>query len=425
MLEINFILQNKDQVIHGLKRRNFSNPESTVESILNLDRERKRTQLELDNTNAEVKNLSKTIEKLIKAGETAIIEKAKANSNSLKIQANQFKEKLSNCNIYLKEKLSLIPNIPHQEVPDGLTVDDNKVLCEKNITSTDKHTPLAHWELIKKYNLIDFELGNKVTGPGFPIYIGKGAKLQRALINFFLDQAINNGYTEIQPPVIVNEDSAYGTGQLPDMEGQMYRLIDEKLYLIPTSEVPVTNILRNEILNLSQLPVKYASYTPCFRREAGSWGSHVRGLNRLHQFDKVELVQITHPDESYKTIESMLKYLQNILDILGLHYRVLKLCCGDMGFKSALQYDIEVWSAGQKKWLEVSSLSNFETYQSNRMGIRYRDANNKIALVHTLNGSSFGMPRILAALLENCQTDNEGILIPKILHTYTGFVRID
>jgi seryl-tRNA synthetase len=425
MLEINFITQNKNHVINGLKRRNLPNPEAKIEDLLAVDKQRREAQLQLDNTNAEIKNISKFIEQLIKSEDTTNIEKAKTESIILKTKTDKLREELANCSTLLKDKLSLIPNIPHLDVPDGLTIDQNQVVCENNITQTNKYTPLAHWDLIKKHNLINFELGNKITGPGFPVYIGKGAKLQRALINLFLDLAIKDGYTEIQPPIVVNADSAYGTGQLPDMEGQMYQLIDEKLYLIPTAEVPVTNILRNEIINLSQLPTKYVSYTPCFRREAGSWGSHVRGLNRLHQFDKVELVQITHPNESYKTIESMLQYLQNVLDKLELHYRVLKLCCGEMGSKATLQYDIEVWSSGQKKWLEVSSLSNFETYQANRMGIRYRDDNNKISLAHTLNGSSFGMPRILAALLENNQISNNDILLPKVLHSYTGFDKIN
>lgn len=424
MLETTFITNNKDLVIQGLHRRNFKNPEIVIESILRLDQNRKETQQKLDATNGEIKIISNKIEQYIKSGDTENAVKSKTISTELKSTINKLKESLSDCIASLKEQLYTIPNIPHESVPDGLTIDENLVICEKNITLESNLELLPHWDLIKKYNIIDFELGNKITGPGFPVYIGKGAKLQRALINFFLDTATKNGYLEIQPPLVVNEDSACGTGQLPDMEGQMYQLTDEKLYLIPTAEVPVTNILRNEIVNISELPIKYVSYTPCFRREAGSWGSHVRGLNRLHQFDKVELIQVTHPDESYKTIESMLVYLQSVLDLLGLHYRVLRLCCGEMGTKSTLQYDIEVWSTAQKKWLEISSLSNFETYQANRMGIRFRDQANKISLVHTLNGSSFGMPRVLAALLENNQT-KDGILIPKILHEYTGFEKID
>lgn len=424
MLEINFILSSREKVIEGLRRRRLQKPEAAIDHIIALDKDRRATQLELDSTNAEVKRISAAIENYIKADDNLNISEAKDTSRALKEQAQKLKDRLATCEAELRENLAKIPNIPHSMVPDGATPEENLVLCEKNRTDSSTEYSLAHWDLVKKYNLINFEVGNKITATGFPVYIGKGARLQRALINFFLDNAIREGYTEIQPPLLVNEESAFGTGQLPDMEGQMYQLLDEKLYLIPTSEVPLTNILRDEIIDESHLPIKYAAYTPCFRREAGSWGSHVRGLNRLHQFDKVELVQVTHPEESYRTIESMLVFLQRTLDLLGIHYRVLRLCCGDMGFKGTIQYDIEAWSAGQKKWLEISSLSNFETYQTNRMGIRYRDASGKIRLLHSLNGSCFGMPRILAALLENSQTER-GIRIPKVLHQYTGFEVIE
>lgn len=424
MLELSFIIDNRAKVLEGLRKRNFHEPESTIDRIIAIDKDRRDTQLQLDNTNSEIKKVSNIIDQHIKASDTLSANEAKETSRTLKDRAQKLKEQLAAYESNLKQSLVKIPNIPHPMVPEGSTPEENFVVCEKNPTDSSREYPLAHWDLVKKYNLIDFEVGNKIAAAGFPVYKGKCARLQRALINFFLDSATAEGYLEVQPPVVVNEESAFGTGQLPDMEGQMYQLVEEKLYLIPTSEVPLTNMLREEISDESELPIKYVSYTPCFRREAGSWGSHVRGLNRLHQFDKVELVQVTHPQESYRAIESMLEYLQKILDLLGIHYRVLKLCCGDMGFKSALQYDIEAWSAGQKKWLEISSLSNFETYQTNRMGIRYRDANGKIRLLHTLNGSCFGIPRLLSALLENNQT-KAGITIPEVLQPYMGFQIID
>jgi seryl-tRNA synthetase len=323
----------------------------------------------------------------------------------------------------LKVLLYTIPNVPHSSVPAGKSAEDNEIVLEHGVIPTLFEGKLPHWELIKKHDIIDFDLGVKITGAGFPVYKGKGARLQRALINFFLDEAIAAGYIEIQPPILVNEESGYGTGQLPDKEGQMYFANADNLYLIPTGEVPITNLYRDVILSEPDLPIKNAGYTPCFRREAGSWGAHVRGLNRLHQFDKVEIVQITHPDHSYKTLEVMSQYVQNLLQKLELPYRVLRLCGGDMGFTSALTYDMEVYSAAQERWLEVSSVSNFETYQSNRLKLRFKGEDKKTQLAHSLNGSALALPRIVASILENNQTEDR-ILMPKVLHSYLGFDRI-
>ncbi|MBC8109454.1 MAG: serine--tRNA ligase, partial [Verrucomicrobia bacterium] len=341
----------------------------------------------------------------------------------LKIQYKNLAEAIEQTEQDLYNVLVNLPNLPHPSVPEGRTSEENELVLSKGEIPVLYEKAVPHWDLIKQYDIIDFELGNKITGAGFPVYKGKGAKLQRALINFFLDEAAKAGYTEIQPPILINRDSGFGTGQLPDKDGQMYFATEDELYLIPTAEVPITNIYRDVIVDEKELPIKNVAYTPCFRREAGSWGSHVRGLNRLHQFDKVEIVQIRKAEESYQTLEEMSGYVQSLLQKLELPYRVLRLCGGDMGFTSALTYDMEVFSVAQGRWLEVSSVSNFETYQSNRLKLRYK-TEGKTQLLHTLNGSALALPRIVAAILENNQTEN-GINLPKILHSYTGFERID
>ncbi|MCG8340948.1 MAG: serine--tRNA ligase [Cytophagales bacterium] len=420
MLEVYYIKKNKAQVIQGLQKRKIKNAAFLVEKILSTDQERRATQAALDNTLAQLKKLANQIGHLMKEGKKIEAEAIKLQTNELKAASKTLTHQLRLHEKELKNTLYEIPNIPHREVPNGVCADDNQVVYQpNNLPQIDKNA-LPHWELAKRYDIIDFELGSKVTGAGFPVYKGKGAKLQRALINFFLDEAQQIGYNEIQPPLIVNQASGYGTGQLPDKEGQMYQLTDEALYLIPTAEVPITNLYRNNILNKDDLPIKNVGYTPCFRREAGSWGSHVRGLNRLHQFDKVEIVQLQLPEKSYEALQAMCQYVQHLLKALVLPYRVVKLCGGDLGFTAALTYDMEVFSVAQGKWLEVSSVSNFETYQANRMKLRYRDENGKIHLLHTLNGSALALPRIMAALLENNQTD-AGIYIPEVLRLYTGF----
>jgi seryl-tRNA synthetase len=423
MLLVNQIRENFAGVLAGLQKRNFPNAEAVLNQAVALDELRKSTQSERDQIQSESNAISKEIGTLMREGRAEEAVKIKEKTAELKIQVKDLEEQNSKAEADLIALLYTIPNVPHISVPAGKSAEDNEVVLENGAIPTLYEGKLPHWDLIKKYDIIDFDLGNKISGAGFPVYKGKGARLQRALINFFLDEALEQGYYEIQPPILVNEDSGYGTGQLPDKEGQMYYAGADNLYLIPTGEVPITNIYRDVILSESDLPIKNVGHSPCFRREAGSWGAHVRGLNRLHQFDKVEIVQITHPDKSYETLESMSTYVQGLLQKLELPYRVLRLCGGDMGFTSALTYDMEVFSAAQERWLEVSSVSNFETYQSNRLKLRFRGEDKKIQLAHSLNGSALALPRIVASILENNQTP-EGIMMPKVLQPYLGFDRI-
>lgn len=425
MLQISFIKENKELVIEGLKKKFYKDAEQEIDAILLLDEKRRGLQVQLDTVLNQGKNIAKNIGLLMKQGKKDEANIAKEETASLKIQEKEFKDLLTSCADELTEALVKLPNIPHSSVPVGRTPEENVVVFENDIKITlDENAKLPHWELIQKYDIIDFELGNKIAGAGFPVYKGKGARLQRALINFFLDEAVKDNYTEIQPPIFVNEESAYATGQLPDKEGQMYHMEKDNLYVIPTGEVPITNIYRDVILKEDQLPIKNVGFTPCFRREAGNWGAHVRGLNRLHQFDKVEIVQIQHPSKSYETLETMRNHVTGLLDKLELPYRVLNLCGGDISFTSALTFDMEVYSAAQERWLEVSSVSNFETFQANRLKLRFKDADKKSHLLHTLNGSALALPRIMAAILENNQTP-EGIKLPKVLVPYTGFEIID
>ena len=420
MLQLTFIREQKEKVIKGLQKRNIKEAESIIDAILATDDERKRLQSELDSILADSNAIAKQIGALMKEGKKAEAEEAKKTTSELKEKSKTLSAQLNDCKSDLDKQLYNVPNIPNENVPEGKTPEDNKVVYEHGSIPELGEDALPHWDLITKYDIIDFELGNKITGAGFPVYKGKGAKIQRALINFFLSEAEKAGFQEIQPPIFINEASGYGTGQLPDKEGQMYHMTADNLYAIPTAEVPITNIYRDVILNEEQLPIKNVGYTPCFRREAGAWGANVRGLNRLHQFDKVEIVQIQHPDKSYEALDSMCKHVQGLLEKLELPYRVLNLCGGDMGFTSAQTFDMEVFSAAQKKWLEVSSVSNFETYQANRLKLRFRNKDKKMELLHTLNGSALALPRVLAAILENNQTP-EGIKIPKALVPFTGF----
>jgi seryl-tRNA synthetase len=423
MLQLNFIRENTELVIRNLHKKHFKQAEETIADLLAIDQNRRQTQNELDQILAKANTLAKEIGILMKNGQKAEAEQAKAETSSLKERSKQLEESLKELEQKQYEVLVTLPNLPHSSVPEGRTAEDNEVVYAHGAIPTLSADAVPHWDLIKKYDIIDFELGNKITGAGFPVYKGKGAKLQRALIQFFLDEAEQAGYTEIQPPIVINKDSGFGTGQLPDKEGQMYYVTEDELYLIPTAEVPITNLYRDVILDPKQLPIKNAGYTPCFRREAGAWGAHVRGLNRLHQFDKVEIVRVELPENSYNVLEEMSQYVQGLLQKLELPYRVLRLCGGDMGFASALTYDMEVYSGAQQRWLEVSSVSNFETYQANRLKLRYRDENKKTQLLHTLNGSALALPRIVASILENNQTP-EGIRIPNVLHPYTKFEMI-
>ena len=419
MLQIQQIKENKAATIEGLNRKYFKGAEEAVEQILGLDEKRRETQVELDNTLAKSNALAKEIGGLMKAGKKEEAEVAKAETGTLKVRSKDLEESLKVLESDLYELLVTLPNLPHSSVPAGKTPEENEVVLENGVIPTLLEGSVPHWDLIKKYDIIDFELGNKITGAGFPVYKGKGARIQRALINFFLDEAINAGYMEIQPPILINKESGFGTGQLPDKDGQMYHATVDDLFLIPTAEVPITNMYRDVILQESELPIKNAGYTPCFRREAGSWGAHVRGLNRLHQFDKIEIVRIEKPENSYAALEEMSLHVQSLLQKLELPYRVLRLCGGDMSFTSALTYDMETYSAAQGRWLEVSSVSNFETYQANRLKLRMK-TEGKSQLLHTLNGSALALPRILATILENNQTA-EGIRIPKVLVPYCGF----
>ncbi len=424
MLDIHYIRANKELVIQGLQKKYFNNAAEAIEKLLVIDQQRRATQWSADNAAAQLNQCNKQIGQLMQQGEKKEATAAKAQTTVLKSTIRTLAQQLQVHEETLQHALYELPNLPNAEVPEGKSAADNTLVYQSSEVLVNDAAQWPHWELAKKYALVDFELGNKIMGAGFPVYKGRGARLQRALINFFLDEALHAGYEEIQPPIVVNEVSAYGTGQLPDKEGQMYQLKDTTFYLIPTAEVPLTNLYRDEILPQEALPIKNVAYTPCFRREAGSWGRHVRGLNRLHQFDKVELMQIRLPEESYKSLQEMCAYVQRLLEKLELPYRVVKLCGGDLGFAAAFTYDLEVWAAGQQCWLEVSSVSNFETYQSRRMRIRYRDEHHTTRLLHTLNGSAIALPRIVAALLENNQTASS-ISIPPILQPYTGFKAIE
>ncbi len=424
MLTLKFIQENKGKVVERLKKKNFD-ASGIVEKILDLNEKRRSLLKDTESSQAEMNALSKEIGTLYKSGKVEEANKAKSKTADLKNKIKELNSQLENIEKELHEELVLLPNLPHDSVPEGKTAEDNEVVRQGGEVPTLDSSAVPHWDLIKKYDLIDFDLGIKITGAGFPVYKGKGAKLQRALINFFLDEAEKAGFKEVLPPLVVNEDSGFGTGQLPDKEGQMYHLTADNLYLIPTAEVPVTNLYRNVILKASDFPVKNCAYSACFRREAGSWGKDVRGLNRLHQFDKVEIVQITHPDRSYQALDEMVAHVQTLVEKLELPWRIVKLCGGDMSFTSALTYDFEVFSAAQERWLEVSSVSNFESFQSNRLKLRFKeDGQKQTQLAHTLNGSALALPRIVAALLENNQTP-EGIRIPKALVPYTRFDIID
>jgi len=423
MLDIKTIRTDRNTCEKALKKRAF-NAKPLFDKLLELDEKRRSTQVELDEILAKSNSISKQIGMLFKNNKTQEANELKNETGHLKEKSKSLSEQKDSLESEIQKLLYQIPNVPHESVPDGQSEEDNvEVYAEGDIPKLDGKA-LPHWEIAKKYNLIDFELGNKITGAGFPVYKNKGAKLQRALIQYFLEKNIEAGYQEVQVPLVVNEASGYGTGQLPDKEGQMYHVVEDNLYLIPTAEVPITNIYRDDILEASDLPIKLTGYTPCFRREAGSYGAHVRGLNRLHQFDKVEIVNFVKPEDSYTVLDQMVEHIKSILRELELPYRILKLCGGDLGFTSALTYDFEVYSTAQKRWLEISSVSNFETYQANRLKIRYKDKVNQKHLIHTLNGSSLALPRVIAGLLENFQT-KDSIEIPDVLKPYTGFERID
>lgn len=423
MLQVPFIREHQELVINRLAKRNLDATEM-IDEVIKLDEERRQTQSELDNTLAESNSLSKEIGMLYKSGNTDQANALKKRTTQLKDDSKALTEKLNTVSEKLDELLYKIPNVPNDLVPTGNSEDDNEeVYREGDIPELPKNA-LPHWELASKYDIIDFELGNKITGAGFPVYKGKGAKLQRALINYFLDKNTAAGYSEVQVPHLVNEASGFGTGQLPDKEGQMYHVTEDNLYLIPTAEVPATNLFRGDLLSENELPKAITGYTPCFRREAGSYGAHVRGLNRLHQFDKVEILRIEHPDRSYQALNEMVEHVKTILKELKLPYRILRLCGGDLGFTSALTYDFEVYSTAQERWLEISSVSNFETFQANRLKLRFKNSEGKSQLAHTLNGSSLALPRVLAGILENYQTEN-GINIPDVLVPYTGFSTIE
>ncbi|THD69634.1 serine--tRNA ligase [Robertkochia marina] len=419
MLQVQFIRDHKEEVISKLAKRNLEVSE-LIEQVLQLDEERRATQTQLDATLAESNKLSKEIGMLFKSGKAAEANEVKKKTAGLKEESKELGERLNEVSAQLTELLYTLPNVPHESVPEGTTDEDNEVVFEEGSVPELAEGALPHWELAKKYDIIDFDLGAKITGAGFPVYKGKGARLQRALISYFLDKNTDAGYREYQVPHVVNEASGLGTGSLPDKEGQMYYIGQDDLYLIPTAEVPVTNFFRDELLAEKELPKLCTAYTPCFRREAGSYGAHVRGLNRLHQFDKVEIVRIEHPDRSYEALEGMVDHVKGILRELQLPYRILRLCGGDLTFASALTYDFEVFSTAQERWLEISSVSNFETFQANRMKLRFKDADGNKSLAHTLNGSALALPRVLAAILENYQTP-EGIVIPEVLRPYTGF----
>ncbi|GAA3644714.1 serine--tRNA ligase [Flavivirga jejuensis] len=423
MLQVPFIRENKELVIERLAKRNIDATQM-IHDVISFDEDRKRIQTELDNTLAESNALSKEIGNLFKSGEAQKANLLKEKTSQLKEKSKELAETLNNKSDALSELLYKIPNVPNELVPRGNSDLDNEEVFKEGDVPVLHEGALPHWELAKKYDIIDFELGNKITGAGFPVYKGKGARLQRALIAYFLDKNTAAGYTEYQLPHLVNEASAFGTGQLPDKEGQMYHVTGDNLYLIPTAEVPGTNIFRDVVLNESELPISITGYTPCFRREAGSYGAHVRGLNRLHQFDKVEIIRVEHPSKSYDALDGMINHVKDILKELKLPYRILRLCGGDTSFASALTYDFEVFSTAQDRWLEISSISNFETFQANRLKLRFKNSDGKNELAHTLNGSSLALPRVLAGILENYQT-KDGIVIPEVLQAYTGFNIID
>jgi seryl-tRNA synthetase len=423
MLEINTIRQNKEAIINGLAKRNLDVRE-TVDEILIQDSNWRNVKTEMETISAELNQLAKTIGEYFKSGKIQEANDLKSKTGELKTRESELKSQVEELEKQISDLMYTLPNVPNELVKQGKSAEDNETVFEKGQAPNYNFEPLAHWDLAKKYNLIDFELGVKVTGAGFPFYIGKGAKLQRALIQFFLDEAEKAGYTEYIAPFMVNEASATGTGQLPDKEGQMYHTPTDDFYLIPTAEVPLTNIYRDVVLPSEDFSIKLTGYTPCFRREAGSYGKDVRGLNRLHQFDKVEIVRIEHPNNTAKALDEMVEHVKDLLDKLGLQFRVLRLCGGDMGFASAMTYDFEVFSAAQQKWLEVSSVSRFDTFQSNRLKLRFKTDDKKTQLCHTLNGSALALPRILASILENFQDEN-GIQIPEVLHKYTNFSRID
>lgn len=418
MLQIQLFRQNKELILAGLKKKNFKDL-SLVDKVISLDEQRRSLQVQNDTVAAAINTASKNIGQMMAKGDKEGAEKTKAEVAANKEQAKEIGQQLAALEDELQQAIITLPNLPHSSVPEGKTPEENETIKTHGTRPDLSRQKLPHWELAAKYGLIDFELGNKLTGSGFPVYIGQGARLQRALISYFLNYNIDGGYKEYYPPYMVNEATAYGTGQLPDKEGQMYQTVAEGFYLIPTAEVPVTNIYRDEIISEKELPVKMTAYTPCFRREAGSYGKDVRGLNRVHQFDKVEIVQFSLPEKSYEAHDEMIKHVEGLLQALGLEYRILRLCGGDMSFTSALTYDFEVYSAAQERWLEVSSVSNFEAFQTNRMKIRYKDTNGKTQLLHSLNGSSLALPRIMACLLENNQTP-EGIKLPVALQPYFG-----
>ena len=420
MLSIDYITNSKDDAIIGLKKRGFKNLD-VLDSIIELNNNRKKIQQELDNTLFKSNTISKDIAEAFKSGNNDIdIDSLKSESSNLKLKSKSLAEELDTVKIKISDLITTVPNIPDSKVPDGLSEENNIEVFRSSNFKESGYDLKNHWDLSKEYDIIDFELGSKITGSGFPVYKGKGAKLQRALINFFLDRNSSAGYNEFQVPHLVNSDSAYATGQLPDKDGQMYHVINDDFYLIPTAEVPLTNIYRDKILAVDQVPVMMTGYTPCFRREAGSYGSDVRGLNRLHQFDKVEIVRIEHPENSDDALIRMKEHIKEILTELKLDFRILNLCAGDLGFTSSITYDFEVFSKGQEKWLEISSVSNFKTYQSNRLNLKFKDKNGKNYTLHTLNGSSLALPRVMAGLIENNQSEN-GIIIPDVLVPYTGF----
>jgi len=423
MLQLQNLRENREDIIQALGKRNLE-AQAMVDEVLSLDEKRRSIQAELDNTLAEANSLSKEIGNLFKSGKADEAQVLKAKTGTLKESSKTLTEALNEAGKALEEALYVIPNVPHSSVPKGSNEDDNEEIYNEGEIPQLFEGALPHWELAKKYDLIDFELGSKITGAGFPVYKGKGAKLQRALIAYFLDKNTEAGYTEVQLPLLINEASGYGTGQLPDKEGQMYHIGEDNLFLIPTAEVPITNLHRGDLILEKDFPITYTGYTPCFRREAGSYGAHVRGLNRLHQFDKVEIVRIEHPDNSYQALDQMVEHVKVILQELKLPYRILRLCGGDLGFTSALTFDFEVFSTAQDRWLEISSVSNFETYQANRLKLRFKNKEGKSQLAHTLNGSALALPRVLAGILENYQ-DELGIQIPEVLVPYCGFDRID
>ncbi len=420
MLQVQFIRENKQTVLDGLAKRNFANAEAILDQVLEADETRRATQVSLDETLAESNKLSKEIGGLFKSGEVQKANILKEKTGQLKDKSKALTEELNTVSEKLQELLYQIPNVPHSSIPAGTSEEDNEVVFSEGLIPNLGDKALPHWELVKKYDIIDFDLGAKISGAGFPVYKGKGARLQRALINYFLDKNTAAGYNEVQVPHLVNEASGFGTGQLPDKEGQMYHVTGDNLYLIPTAEVPVTNMFRGELLKADELPIALTGYTPCFRREAGSYGAHVRGLNRLHQFDKVEIVRVEHPDNSYEALNGMVEHIKEILRELKLPYRILRLCGGDTGFTSALTFDFELYSTAQERWLEISSASNFETFQANRLKLRFKNSEGKNQLAHTLNGSSLALPRVLAGIIENYQTE-EGIRIPEVLVPYCGF----